>query len=48
LDANRIIDGLNIKIGDTFLDVGCGDGYISLAASPYVGLDVQVSVRSLK
>ena len=40
LDANRIIDGLSIKIGDTFLDVGCGDSYFSLAASPYVGLDM--------
>jgi ubiquinone/menaquinone biosynthesis C-methylase UbiE len=40
LDANRIIGGLSIKIGDTFLDVGCGDGYFSLAASPYIGLDM--------
>jgi len=40
LDANRIMEGLSIKIGDTFLDVGCGDGYFSLAASPYVGLDM--------
>ena len=40
LDANRIIGGLSIKIGDTFLDVGCGDGYFSQAASPYVGLDM--------
>ena len=39
LDANRIIDGLTIKMGDTFLGIGREDGDFSLVASPYVGLD---------
>lgn len=37
LDSNRVLSTIELKKGDTFLDAGCGDGYISLAASKIVG-----------
>ncbi|HEY0196354.1 MAG TPA: class I SAM-dependent methyltransferase [Methanobacterium sp.] len=37
LSADRVLTAVGLKSGDTFLDAGCGDGFISLAASPIVG-----------
>lgn len=37
LDSNRVLNTIKIKNGDIFLDAGCGDGYMSLAASKMVG-----------
>ena len=42
LDANRVLDTIGIKKGDIFLDAGCGDGYMSLAASKIVGEEGKV------
>lgn len=36
LDSNRVLSTIGLKKGDTFLDAGCGDGYMSLAASKIV------------
>jgi len=56
LNAEEVLENLEIKEGDVFLDAGCGDGYISIAASKLVGekgkvhsLDVyEKSIDSLK
>ena len=37
LDSNRVLSTIGLKKGDTFLDAGCGDGYMSIAASKIVG-----------
>ena len=37
LDSNRVLSTIRLKKGDTFLDAGCGDGYMSIAASEIVG-----------
>ncbi|MEN6291126.1 MAG: methyltransferase domain-containing protein [Methanobacterium sp.] len=37
LDSNRVLSTVGLKKGDTFLDAGCGDGYMSLTASKIVG-----------
>lgn len=37
LDATKVLESLHLRIGDTLLDAGCGDGYFSLAASEFVG-----------
>ncbi len=37
LDAERVLTAIGIKDGDVFLDAGCGDGFISIRASSYVG-----------
>ena len=37
LDSNRVLNTIGLKKGDTFLDAGCGDGYMSTAASKIVG-----------
>lgn len=37
LDPNRVLSVTGLKKGDTFLDAGSGDGYMSLAASKIVG-----------
>ncbi len=37
LNAEEVLKNINIKSGDVFLDAGCGDGYISIAASKIVG-----------
>jgi ubiquinone/menaquinone biosynthesis C-methylase UbiE len=37
LDADCIISNIGIKEGQTVLDVGCGEGHFSLAASNVVG-----------
>jgi ubiquinone/menaquinone biosynthesis C-methylase UbiE len=34
---DQLLDRLGIKEGDTILDAGCGDGFISIAASDLVG-----------
>jgi ubiquinone/menaquinone biosynthesis C-methylase UbiE len=36
LDSNRVLSTVGLKKGDTFLDAGCGDGYMSIAASKIV------------
>ena len=37
LDSNRVLSTIGLKKGDIFLDAGCGDGYMSIAASKIVG-----------
>ncbi len=37
LDADRVLTAIGVRKGDVFLDAGCGDGFISLRASSYVG-----------
>ena len=37
LDSDRIISCIGLKEGQTILDVGCGEGHLSLAASNVVG-----------
>jgi len=37
LDAEFILKSIGLKKGDTFLDAGSGDGYMSVAASKIVG-----------
>lgn len=36
LDSNRVLSTVGLKKGDKFLDAGCGDGYMSIAASEIV------------
>ncbi len=42
LDASKILGDIGLKEGDYFLDDGCGDGYISIAASEIVGKNGRV------
>lgn len=42
LDSNRVLSTIGLKKGDTFLDAGCGDGYMSLTASEIVGEEGKV------
>lgn len=42
LDAERILEAVEIREGDTVLDLGCGEGHFSLAASSFVGERGQV------
>ena len=37
LNAERVLQETGLKSGDKFLDVGCGDGYFSIAAAKIVG-----------
>ena len=37
LDAGEVLKAAGLKQGDSFLDAGCGDGYISIEASNIVG-----------
>ena len=37
LSAGEVLKATGLKQGDTFLDAGCGDGYISLESSNIVG-----------
>ncbi len=37
LDAERVLQETGLKGGDSFLDVGCGEGHFSIAASKIVG-----------
>ena len=39
LDAGKVLRYIGIREGDQFLDLGCGDGYFSIAASQVVGKD---------
>lgn len=42
LDSSRVLSAIGLKKGDTFLDAGCGDGYMSLTASQIVGEEGKV------
>jgi ubiquinone/menaquinone biosynthesis C-methylase UbiE len=42
LNADEVLKATGLKQGDTFLDAGCGDGYISLEASNIVGYNGRV------
>ena len=37
INAEEVLKNADIKLGDVFLDAGCGDGYISIEASKIVG-----------
>jgi ubiquinone/menaquinone biosynthesis C-methylase UbiE len=37
LSAEEILNVIDLKPGDKFLDAGCGDGYVSIEASKLVG-----------
>jgi ubiquinone/menaquinone biosynthesis C-methylase UbiE len=37
LNAERVLQETGLKSGDKFLDVGCGEGYFSIAAAKIVG-----------
>ncbi|HUV51463.1 MAG TPA: class I SAM-dependent methyltransferase [Dehalococcoidia bacterium] len=37
LDADKVIKEIGLKSGDSFLDIGSGEGYFSIAASRIVG-----------
>lgn len=37
LSADKVLSVAGLRSGDTFLDAGCGDGYISITASSIVG-----------
>lgn len=37
LDSKNVLTKIGLKRGDIFLDAGCGDGYLSIAASKIVG-----------
>ena len=37
LDPSRVLSAIGLKAGETFLDAGSGDGYMSIAASSIVG-----------
>ncbi len=37
LDAGKVLSNAGLKEGQTFLDAGCGDGFISLEAAEIVG-----------
>ena len=37
LSADKVLGAAGLKSGDIFLDAGCGDGFISLAASSIIG-----------
>ena len=37
LSAGEVLKATELKLGNSFLDAGCGDGYISLEASNIVG-----------
>lgn len=39
LDAGKVLRYIGVNEGDRFLDMGCGDGYFSIAASHVVGKD---------
>jgi ubiquinone/menaquinone biosynthesis C-methylase UbiE len=42
MDADYVLSKVGVKEGDVFLDAGCGDGFISFAASPLVGNEGRV------
>lgn len=42
LSPERVLNTAGLKGGNVFLDAGCGDGFISLAASQVVGEDGKV------
>ncbi|MDG6220541.1 MAG: bifunctional GNAT family N-acetyltransferase/class I SAM-dependent methyltransferase [Candidatus Thermoplasmatota archaeon] len=42
LDPGRVLEVIGLKKGDVFFDGGCGNGYLSLAASDIVGKEGMV------
>ncbi|HNR26606.1 MAG TPA: class I SAM-dependent methyltransferase [Methanobacteriaceae archaeon] len=42
LNAQRVLRSINLCEGDVFMDAGCGDGFISRAASRMVGAEGEV------
>jgi ubiquinone/menaquinone biosynthesis C-methylase UbiE len=42
LNSARVLKAIGIKSGDIFLDAGCGDGYISMAAAEIAGAQGRV------
>jgi len=42
LDAQEVLSKAGLKKGDVFVDAGCGDGFISMAASSVVGDDGRI------
>jgi ubiquinone/menaquinone biosynthesis C-methylase UbiE len=42
LDPVRVLTTIKLSEGDFFMDAGCGDGYLSLAASKIVGDEGQI------
>lgn len=42
LSADEVLSKADLKSEDTFLDAGCGDGFISLTASSIVGAEGKV------
>lgn len=42
LDSARVLNTIGLKKGQSFLDVGCGNGYMSLAASEVVGSEGRI------
>ncbi len=42
LNADKVLSIAGLKVGDVFLDAGCGDGFISIAASSLVGVEGKV------
>ncbi len=37
LDTRKILGNIGLKMGDSFLDAGCGEGHFSIEASEFVG-----------
>jgi len=37
LDADELLKRVGLKAGNVLVDAGCGDGHVSIAASPVVG-----------
>lgn len=42
LNAKKVIGKIDLKKGFSFLDVGCGEGHFSLAASECVGIEGKI------
>jgi ubiquinone/menaquinone biosynthesis C-methylase UbiE len=42
LNAKKVIGKIDLKKGNSFLDVGCGEGHFSLAASECVGIEGKI------
>ncbi len=42
LDSKRVLSSIKLSRGEVFMDAGCGDGFISRAASKIVGAEGRV------